>query len=336
MPSEDMFDFYSAPDAPARKKKASRRHRGECRKDPLPKKAHIEYPPAAGPSKNTTLPPSPVEQQAPPTPVGSTPSPSAPVDQTQPAAPAPTGDDISSHTLRSAKDRMTRILRHERNREAMAGTELMEVDQILNHALNELAIAMLIVTANRLRSGVITEQSKASEQWHAEDIKVVEGKYKEQLEVAQKANTALLEEKNSLVEEMERKQAALNKVIEAKEKYKDSHLNNFQEAKRLEAGLIESRKEADQLEARINELEKTNANNLERYKGATSKCFYDFWKHNQGAKFSYLSECMRQIEIARCVARLKEEERAKTPTSPEISLATGVEGAENVAEAAVD
>ncbi|XP_062080474.1 uncharacterized protein LOC133785240 [Humulus lupulus] len=218
----------------------------------------------------------------------------------------------------------------------MAGIESMDVDQILNRALNELASAMLTVTASRLRSRVITEQSKASEQRNAKEIKDIEEKYKEQLEVAQKANATLLEEKNKLVEEMEQKQASLNKALEAKEKYKESHLINFRKAKRLEADLIETRQEADKLEARIKDLKKTNASNLERYKGATSKCFYDFWKHNQGANFNYLFERMRQIEIARCVACLEEEERAKTPASPEISLATGVEGIENEVEATVD
>ncbi|XP_062094195.1 uncharacterized protein LOC133800257 [Humulus lupulus] len=336
MASKDMFDFYSTPDAPASKKKASRKHREECSKDPPAKKARTEDPPGADPSKNTTPPPSPVEQQTPSVPVRSTPSPPAPVDQTQPAAPTPTGDDISSRALRLSKYRMTRILRHERSREAMAETESMEVDQILNCALNEVASAMLTVTASRLRSGVITEQSKSSEKRHAEELKVVEAKYDEQLEVAQKENTALLEEKNKMAEEMKEKQVALDKALKAKAKYKESHVINFREAKRLEADIIESRQEAEKLEARINELKKTNASNLERYKGATSKCFYDFWKHNQGANFSYLSECMRQTKIARCAARLEEEKRAKTPASPEISLATGVEGAEDEAEATVD
>ncbi|XP_062080148.1 uncharacterized protein LOC133784897 [Humulus lupulus] len=337
MPSEEMFDLYSAPDALASKKKASRRHRGKCRKEPpAKKKPALRTLQQLVLRKNTTPPPSPLEQQSPPAPVGSTPPPSAPVDQTQPAALVQTRDDLSSHALKSSKDKMTRILKHEHSREAMAGIESMDVDQILNRALNELASALLTMIAGWLRSGVITEQSKASEQWHAEELKAVEAKYIEQLEAVQKANAALLEEENKLAEEMKQQQTALNKALEAKEKYKESDLTNFSEAKKLEADLIESRQEADKLEARINDLEKTNASNLERYKGATSKSFYDFWKHNQGADFSYLSECMRQIEIAWCVARLEEEERAKTPASPEISLATGVEGVKNEVEAAVN
>ncbi|XP_062099819.1 uncharacterized protein LOC133805666 [Humulus lupulus] len=219
------------------------------------KKTRIEDPPAAGPSKNTTPPPSPLEQQTPPAPVESTPSPPAPVDHTQLAALVQTWDDIPSRALRSAKDRMTRILRHERSREAMVGTESMDVDHILNRTLNELASAMLTVTASQLRSGVITEQSKSSEQRHAEELKAAEEKYAEQLEEAQKENAALLEEKNKLVEEMAQ---------------------------------------------------------------------------------NYLPECMRQTEIARCASRLEEEERAKIPASPEISLATDMEGVDNEAEVVVD
>ncbi|XP_062080941.1 uncharacterized protein LOC133785742 [Humulus lupulus] len=336
MPSEEMFNLYSVPDAPAIKKKTSRRHRRESSKEPLVKKTRIEDPPAAGPSKNTTPPPSPLERQSLPVLAGSTPPPPAPIDQTQPAAPVQTGDDLSSRALKSAKERMTWILKHEHSREAMAGTESMDVDHILNRALNELASAMLTMTAGRLRSGVITEQSKAFEQRHAEELKVIEEKYTEQLKAAQKENAALLEEKNKLAEEMKQQQVALNKALEAKERYKESHLTNFREAKRLEAALIESRQEADKLEARINDLEKANTSNLERYKGTTSKCFHDFWKHNQGADFSYLSQCMRQTEIARCVALLEEEEGVKTPASHEISLATGIEGIENEVEAAVD
>ncbi|XP_062103710.1 uncharacterized protein LOC133814814 [Humulus lupulus] len=314
MPSKEMFDMYSAPDAPASKKKASRRHRGKCSKEPPAKKTRTKDPPAAGPSKNTTPPPPPLEQQTPPAPVESTPSPPAPVDQTQPSAPIQIGDDISSRALRSTKDRMTRILRHERNQEAMARTESMDVDQILNRALNELASAMLTVTSSRLRSGVITEQSKSSEQRHAEELKAVEAKYAEQLEAAQKANAALVEEKNKLFEEMEQNQVALNKSLEAKEKYKESHFINFREAKKLEADLIESKQEAKKLEVRINDLEKANASNLE----------------------SYLPERMRQTEIAQCIAHLEEEERAKIPTSPKISLAIVIEGVDKEAEAAIN
>ncbi|XP_062106095.1 lysine-rich arabinogalactan protein 18-like [Humulus lupulus] len=117
MESENVFDMYcdpKAPEAPSSKKKASWWHQGESSKAPLAKKTHTADPSADVPSPNATPPPSPLEQQTPPVPVGSTPSPTAPTEQTQQTAPASTGGDISSRALRSAKDRRAKILKHER------------------------------------------------------------------------------------------------------------------------------------------------------------------------------------------------------------------------------
>ena len=78
----------------------------------------------------------------------------------------------------------------------------------------------------------------------------------------------------------------------------------------------------------MEQLKLTNAKDLERYKNATLRCFYDFWKHNQGADFSYLPDDARNAELARCTARLAAKERARVPTSPSIQPAAGVEGGE--------
>ncbi|XP_062080602.1 uncharacterized protein LOC133785372 [Humulus lupulus] len=220
MDSENVFDMYCAPEvpeAPVSKKKASRQHQGESSKVPRAKKSHTADPPADVPSTNATPPTSPLERQSPPAPVGSTPSPPAPATQTQQAAAASIGGDISSRALRSAKDRMAKILNHKHCREAMAGTEMMDIDQILTRALNKLASVMLTVISSRLRSGAIIEQSKTSKQRHAEEIKAVEAKYAEQLEAAQKTNAALLEEKYKLAEELREKQTALDKAVEQRE-----------------------------------------------------------------------------------------------------------------------
>ncbi|XP_062089419.1 uncharacterized protein LOC133795949 [Humulus lupulus] len=260
MDSENVFDIYSAleaPEAPLSKKKMSKRHPGESSKGPSAKKTHTADPPADEPSTNAAPPPSPLEQQTPPAPVGSTPSPPAPTDQTQQAAPASTGGDISSRALRLVKDRVTKILKHERCREAMAGMETMDVDQILNRTLNEFASAMLTLTAGQLHFGAITEQSRAVEQRHAEELKVIEAKYAEQLE-------AVLEEKNKLAEELGKKQTALDKAIEQRDQFKESNRVNYREAKKLEQDLIASRQETTTLEGWIEKLEKANANNLER------------------------------------------------------------------------
>ena len=70
----------------------------------------------------------------------------------------------------------------------------------------------------------------------------------------------------------------------------------------------------------MEQLKLDNSKNLERYKNATLRCFYNFWKNNQGANFGYLSEDVRNAELARCTAQLAEEEaRARIPASPSIA-----------------
>ncbi|XP_062075190.1 uncharacterized protein LOC133779218 [Humulus lupulus] len=171
MDSKNLFDIYSAPEAPEAplsKKKMSKRHPGESSKAPQAKKARTAVPPADGPSTNVTPPPSPLEQQTPPAPIRSTPSPPAPTDQTQQAAPASTGGDILSLALRSVKDRVAKILKHERCREAMASTEMMDVDQILTRTLNEFAsLEAVLEEKNKLAEELREKQTaldKAIEQ----------------------------------------------------------------------------------------------------------------------------------------------------------------------------
>ncbi|XP_062080404.1 uncharacterized protein LOC133785164 [Humulus lupulus] len=180
------------------------------------------------------------------------------------------------------------------------------------------------------------EQLKASEDRHSEELKMAEVKYIERLEAAEKKNAQLLDQKAKLAEELKQHQNALTKAIENKEKYKEASLLNFKEASKLQDDLVISKKEPEGLEERIKELEETNVSNLERYKGATFKCFYSFWKHNRKVDFNYLSERMRQSEINKCLARLEKEERAKVPASLEISLATGIDGVDEEIRASVD
>ncbi|XP_062075468.1 lysine-rich arabinogalactan protein 18-like [Humulus lupulus] len=156
MDSENVFDIYSTPAAPSSRKKTSKRHPGESSKAPQATKPRTAGVPEDGPSANATPPPSPHEKQTPPAPAGLTSSPPAPVDKTQQDGPASTGGDIPSCALKLVKDKVAKILKHEQCREAMAGTEMMDVDQILNRALNEFASEMLTLTAGRLRSGAVT------------------------------------------------------------------------------------------------------------------------------------------------------------------------------------
>ncbi|XP_062085798.1 uncharacterized protein LOC133791907 [Humulus lupulus] len=212
----------------------------------------------------------------------------------------------------------------------------MEVNQIINRALNEIASGMLTMTASWRCSGALIAQFKPFEARHAEELKTTKAKHIKQLEAAEKTNTGLLEQKDKLAEELKQHQAALTQAIEAKEKFKKASLINFKEASKLQDDLVISIKETEGLEECIKELEEINASNLERYKGATFNYFYAFWKHNREADFSYLSERMRQSEINRCLAWLEEEERAKIPASPEISLATGIDGVEEEIGASFD
>ncbi|XP_062119013.1 uncharacterized protein LOC133832721 [Humulus lupulus] len=299
MDSECVLDLYSAPEvpeAPLSKKKASKRHTGESSKMPQAKKSLTAGLPEDRPSSNATPTSSPHEQQTPPAPAGSTPSPTALTDQTQQAGPASTGGDLTSCTFRSVKDRVAKIVNHDRCREAMAATETMDVDQILTCALNEfsnlsylflLRQAFLTLTVVQLRSGVVTEQSKSLEQRHPDKLKTAEAKYAEQLE-------AVLGENNKLAEELKEKQSALDKAIEQRDNFKESNRVNYHAAKKLEEDLT------------------------------------------AGVDFSYLPERARQVEIAPCVARLAEEERARVPALPEISLETGMDGADNDAIDVVD
>ncbi|XP_062118421.1 uncharacterized protein LOC133832046 [Humulus lupulus] len=165
MDSENVFDIYSAPEAPAAppsRKKTSKRHPGESSKAPQAKKPRNAGLPEDGPSANAT-PPSPHEQQTPPAPARSTPSPAAPTDQTQQASPASTGGDITSRAFRSE---------------------------------------MLTLTASRLRPSAVIEQAKSLEQRHADELKAAEAKYVEQLaavlEEKNKLAKELREKKKSL------------------------------------------------------------------------------------------------------------------------------------------
>ncbi|XP_062085917.1 protein WEAK CHLOROPLAST MOVEMENT UNDER BLUE LIGHT-like 3 [Humulus lupulus] len=309
MSSEDLFELYNVPVVPS-SKKDSTRHRGESSKAPPMKKARTGDPPTTVPSQETTPPQGPLDQTSTPAPTDQT-SPLAP-NQTPPQAPTsqtPPAQIVMSIMFSSAKERLSKLSRHLRSQEAITSTDSMEVNHIINHALNEIASGMLTMIVNWRRSGALITQLKTSEAKHAEELKKVEAKHNEQLEATkakhaeqlkavEKTNAELLDQKNKL------------------------------EAKQLEAELVASRKDTEEMERRIKELEETNASNLERYKGATFNCFYEFWKHNHGADLSYLSECLRRSQIAWYLARLEKEERAKIPASPEISLAMGIEGTE--------
>ncbi|XP_062086236.1 classical arabinogalactan protein 9-like [Humulus lupulus] len=133
MPTDRAFNLYSKS---ASKKKSSKRQPGEGCSNPSAKKARTGDPPTPTPTKETTPPPIPVKETTPP-PTSVNQNPPAPVEQTSPAAPAdltppastdqtPAGrpkeasrEDLTSVVLNSAKDRMTKITKHRRSREAI-------------------------------------------------------------------------------------------------------------------------------------------------------------------------------------------------------------------------
>ncbi|XP_062104255.1 proline-rich receptor-like protein kinase PERK8 [Humulus lupulus] len=154
MSAEDLFDLYSEPEpaAPSRKKKGSRQHRGVSSSNPPKKKTQTADPPIPVPSKETMPPPAPIDQTSPPTLVNQT-CPPTPLNQPPPAPadqtpPDQTGDALTNIVLSSAKDRMIKLSRHRRSREAIIGTDSMKINQIINRALNEVLRGVLTMSAS--------------------------------------------------------------------------------------------------------------------------------------------------------------------------------------------
>ncbi|XP_062114931.1 uncharacterized protein LOC133828881 [Humulus lupulus] len=236
----------------------------------------------------------------------------------------------------------------------------MAVDQVFNHALNEVLSGVLTMSSGWRSSRAmaaqfekrLSDQLCIAEAQHAKQLKTIEAKHDEQLkevevkhieelqgveakhieafrEVEAKHTGVLQTDEAklaSLEAELKKLEASIAKITASKEQYKEVSLMNYREAHKLQAELEISHKETA-------DLEEANARNLEEYEGAVFECFYMFWKCNPNADFSYLPDHIREAELARCVARLEEE---KTQGSPEISLATGVEGVQEDIGAAID
>ncbi|XP_062079607.1 uncharacterized protein LOC133784135 [Humulus lupulus] len=180
----------------------------------------------------------------------------------------------------------------------MAEAESMGVDQILNRALNEVASAMLTITAARTRALATNEhaQAKDVEEFQVKDIKelqAAEARHVGELEVVTQQKDAVV----AKLAEAEVSQAALKKQ---RDDYQDSSRIQYREVKRLKEELLAKDKTIAVRESQVEQLKLTNAKDLERYKKATLRCFYDFWKHNRGANFNYLPEDARNVELACC------------------------------------
>ncbi|XP_062093066.1 uncharacterized protein LOC133798654 [Humulus lupulus] len=294
-----MFEYYKAAAASSGRKKDSKRVRGESSKTDS-KKARTEGPLAVVPSKENMPPPSPLDQPASTPPVDQHPTPPTPFDQ--PHRTQPKGS-LSSTMVSSARERIYNLSKHKRSQEAIDGTISMETDQIINRGLNEIVNGLLTMTVGWRRVGAMVSQTKNFDTRLTEAMKALEEKNADLLEKntehaklngelleknaeLNKQNDELLEQKATLTEELLESWAALNKSNEDKEKFRESAKLNYQQSKQLELDLIASRKETEELEGRVKELEETDAKNLEKYKEATHPCFYEFWKHNQKADFS--------------------------------------------------
>ncbi|XP_062109646.1 uncharacterized protein LOC133821232 [Humulus lupulus] len=140
-----MFDRYTAPAAPSSWKKESKWHRGESSNAPSTKKARTEDLPAAAPSKETTPPPAPLDQQSPLAPAKQNSTPPTPTNQT-PQGNQPE-DALTSTVVGSTRERIYKLSKHKRSREAIFGTNSMEANQIINRWLNEIASRLLTITA---------------------------------------------------------------------------------------------------------------------------------------------------------------------------------------------
>ncbi|XP_062103971.1 uncharacterized protein LOC133815105 [Humulus lupulus] len=165
MASANIFDLYSTQEEEevplVRKKKLTRKHDGEPSQMPSAKKNRATDPSNDGPSGQTfAQPPAPLEKEIPPppAPAATNPSPPAPTKQTQQVEGVPPGAKLSGRSLRSAKDRLAHILKHDRYKEVMAEAETMGVNQILNKALYEVASAMLTMTVARARAARVATQ----------------------------------------------------------------------------------------------------------------------------------------------------------------------------------
>ena len=138
MASPNVFDLYQTQEeeeVPLVQWKSARRHDGESSQAPPAKKGRTADPSKDGPTgQPSAQPPAPAEKETAP---ATNPPPAARREQASQAE-IP-GTKLSNRSLRSAKDRLAHILKHDRCREAMAEAESMGVDQILNRALNEVA-----------------------------------------------------------------------------------------------------------------------------------------------------------------------------------------------------
>ncbi|XP_062100620.1 uncharacterized protein LOC133806547 [Humulus lupulus] len=334
MSSEDVFEHYKAAAASSGRKKDSKRTRGESSKT-ASKKARTEDPPATVPSNENTPPPSPLKQLAstppvdqhstPPTPVDQHPTPQDPTSRTHRTQPE---DSLSSSVVSSARERIYKLSKHKRSKEAIDGTISMETDQILNRWLNEIVSVsyflmlnnLLLIFCHRLtlfillqglltmaagwrHAGAMVSKTKNFDTRLAEAKKALEGK-----------NTDLLEKNDELT------------------KQNGELLEKIAELSKQNVVLLEQKATlTDELLESQDALKKSNEDKEKFRKSARLN-----YQQSKQLELDLIASRQETEELEKCAIFLEEEERAKVPASPEISLATGIDGVDNEAGAAVD
>ena len=144
----------------------------------------------------------------------------------------------------------------------------------------------------RTFAGASIEQSRAKV---IEELQAAEARHAGELEV-------VTQQKDALVAELAEKQASLETARKQRDDYQESSRIQWREVKKLREEHLAKDTTIAVLQSQVEQLKLTNAKDLERYKNATLRCFYDFWKHNQSANFNYLPEDAKKAELARCTA----------------------------------
>ena len=172
-----------------------------------------------------------------------------------------------------------------------------------------------VTARTRVQASIEQAKAKATERHQvkaAEELSAAEARHAKELE-------AVVRERDAAVTKLSEAKAAKNAAVKLRQEYRDFNQAHLHEIKHLGEVLKTKDEAIVTLGGKVKQLELDNSKNLEKYKRTTLRCFYNFWKHNQGADFSYLSEEVRTAELARCAAQLAEEEaRAATPATPSV------------------
>ncbi|XP_062075709.1 uncharacterized protein LOC133779822 [Humulus lupulus] len=190
----------------------------------------------------------------------------------------------------------------------------MDINEIINKGLNEIASGFLSFTASWRRAGAMVSRERNFDSRLAQATQALEDEKAKLLEENRelvKLNEQLCEDQSTLTRELQESEAARNKAIDERHEWKENCKLNTQECKQLTLDLTASRDEVKKLEERVRELEEDRVKTLKKYKEAAFLSFYDLWKHNREADISYLSEQLQETLMTQCVARLEAEEKAK-------------------------